>query len=234
MSKRESGAERRARLEEIKKTQKAEQRKRTLLTAGIGLGLGALIIGGTVTAIVIQQGNKVENQPFSSFGVPLAEAGCDDVIDSPTSGGNEHVTEQVAYDTAPPSSGKHNPQWLGYPGGPPRKFYTPDDAPQIESVVHSMEHGHNVLWYLPTASEADLQVLEDLAAKVSDDKDTYKFIVTPWDTSRGGFPEGKTVAMSHWGAETGSLQYCAAVSGEAVDAFVDAHPITDAPETNAP
>jgi hypothetical protein len=234
VSKRETGAERRARLDEIRQSQKAEQRKRTLLTAGIGLGAGVLIIGGAGAFIYFDQQNKPSNRSFSEFGVSASAAGCNDVETSPTSGGNEHVTEPVDYQTSPPSSGPHNPQWLGWPNGPSQQFYATDEAPAVENVVHNLEHGHNVVWYLPTLPQDQVDTLSDLAEKISDDTDTYKFLVVPWDTAKGDFPEGKNIGMSHWGAEEGSIQHCEAVSGEAISAFVDAHPITDAPEPTAP
>ena len=233
MSKRESGAERRERLEAIKKAQKAEERKRTMLTAAIGLGVGVLIIGGTVTAIVVQQGSKAENQPFSSFGVPAVEAGCSDAQSKPGSGSTVHVTKPVQYDTIPASSGEHNPQWVGYPASAVRNFFTVEDTPEIENLVHNLEHGYTIAWYLPTLPQSEIDTLQGLSEKVSSDTDTYKFIVAPWDTSRGEFPDGKSVGFSHWGAEQASIQLCAQVSGEAVDEFVSAHPITDAPEPNA-
>ena len=40
------------------------------------------------------------------------------------------------------------------------------------------------------------------------------------------------VAMSHWGAENGYVQTCGAVSGEAINAFMDSYPYTDSPEPN--
>lgn len=234
MTKRESGAERRARLDEIKKTQKAAQRKRTLLTAGIGLGAGVLILGGAGAYIVADQSNKPSNKSFSEFGVAAADAGCTDVQTSATSGGNEHVTTSVDYATSPPSSGPHNPQWIGYPGGPSQHFFSVDEAPAVENVVHNLEHGHNVVWYLPTLPEDQVDTLRDLADKISDDTDTYKFLVVPWDTSKGDFPEGKNIGMSHWGKTEGSVQHCATVSGEAISSFVDAHPSSDSPEPNTP
>jgi hypothetical protein len=233
VSKRETGAERRARLEEIQKAQKAEQRKRTLLTAGVGLGAGVLIIGGSVAWIAQQQSSKPSNRSFGSFGVPAAEAGCGDVTTKPASGTSDHTNDRVDYDTAPPSFGRHANEWVGYPVGATRNFFTVDDAPGVENVVHNLEHGYNVLWYSPDLPQDQVDVLRDLTEKVVDEPKTYKFITTAWDTSRGEFPDGKKIAMSHWGAENGSVQYCEQVSGEAVGDFVDAHPITDAPEPNA-
>lgn len=230
MSKRESGAQRRERLEAIQKEQKAAQRKRTLLTAGVGLGAGVLIIGGTSFAIWQNEQNKPTNQPLSAFGVPLAGAACSDVETFAESGTNNHTTDPVEYETNPPAFGPHHPQWMD----PQRKFYSTADAPPVERLVHNLEHGYNILWYSPDLPQAEIDDIEVIAEKFGDDPRTHKFIATPRDESRGEFPEGVTVSMSHWGVPEASLQHCEAFSGEAVGEFVDAHPITNAPEPNAP
>jgi hypothetical protein len=77
---------------------------------------------------------------------------------------------------------------------------------------------------------------------VPKDSDRRKFIVSAWDESRGAFPDGKHIALSHWSAKgdgagsagLGHRQLCGQVSGEAVDQFMTQFPFSDAPEPNAP
>ena len=238
MTKREKGADRRERLEAERRAQKAAQRKRNMLTAGIGILAGVLIIGGTAFAIINQEKNKPSNKDFSAFGVSASAAQCTPVEKSKVAGSGEHVgpgtnspnVTKVTYSTVPPTSGQHYPVWLE----PSRHFYSVADAPVVEQAVHNLEHGYNVLWYSPTLSEADISTLEGLADKIGGDSDTRKFIVLPWNTAYGAFPAGKTIGISHWGKTEGSRQLCGQVSGEAIAKFVEDHPSSDSPEPNTP
>jgi hypothetical protein len=136
----------------------------------------------------------------------------------------------VEYATVPPTSGAHYPLWLD----PSTSFYSPEDNPKVEQLVHNLEHGHRVLWYQPTLSEDQQSTLNDLSKRVRADRINSKFIVAPWDDTYGEFPEGATVAMSYWGVEEGAFQFCDDISGEAVQAFVDEFPSSGSPEPNAP
>ena len=71
-----------------------------------------------------------------------------------------------------------------------------------------------------------------------------KFIITPWDTSRGAFPEGKKYALSHWSADVnlqtgqigeqmGKRQFCGGLNVTVVEDFVKAYPWSSAPEPGA-
>ena len=59
----------------------------------------------------------------------------------------QHINapQKIPYDQAPPSYGAHWPNFLQ--GSEIRTFYTPSDRPEIERLVHSLEHGHTILWY---------------------------------------------------------------------------------------
>jgi hypothetical protein len=145
-------------------------------------------------------------------------------------GTDRPTVTQVQYATVPPSSGEHFVQ----PEYPARAFYTAADRPALESLVHNLEHGYTIAWYTsatPQPQVDELKRLADLARK--DDNTAGKFIVSAWDDARGAFPAGRTVALSHWGANNGYRQLCGAVSGAVVKSFVAAHPWRDAPEPNA-
>ena len=154
--------------------------------------------------------------------------------------------EQVTYATAPPAFGNHWNEPDAAPAAFERKFYSPEDRPEVESLVHNLEHGYTVLWYDETVAddEAAVTELRGLAAKFADsDNLRSKFIAVPWTSEDGApFPDSMHVAFSHWsvggdgdpsGEQTGAWQYCSETSGEALDTFMTEYPYTDSPEPEA-
>ena len=152
----------------------------------------------------------------------------------PAEGNAVHVPRgtRLTYPTAPPAYGPH---W-NEPGVAPalgRTFYTAADRPELEALVHNLEHGYTLLWYDDTVDE-DVARAIGAAFEPAD-----KVIVAPWtaaDEARSGrFPAGTHAAMTHWSADQrGVFAYCAAPSGAALARFLDAHPIADSPEPGAP
>jgi hypothetical protein len=233
---------RRARVDEVRAQQRAAERKRSAIFIGGAVLLAVIIIAAA--AIPLYNRWQEENRAISEFGVPAADAGCGEVIDDVAAGVNDHIgpgtnfpdTTRVDYETAPPSSGQHFAVTAGFA----RHFYTPEDTPPVENLVHNLEHGASIVWYDETVDEESVQELEGIANRIS--VDTPKFIVAPWDSEdRGEFPEG-SIAISHWTAApagsaaetpgTGRRQYCEQVSGAAINEFVETFPYTDAPEPN--
>lgn len=224
---------RRARIDELRTQQKSSERKRTFILVGVAVVVGLAIIGAAAVPLI--QRSAESNRAISEFGVAASAAGCGDVIDDPPTGVSDHVgpgslqpqIERVEYDTAPPSAGQHFVGTAGFD----RDFYTRDDAPQLENLVHNLEHGYTIVWYDESVEGAELDTLEALAGRIS--ADTPKFIVTAWDSEdRGEFAEG-SIAISHWSTDAGRRQYCDQVSGEAIADFVEQFPSSDSPEPNA-
>jgi len=244
-TKRSEARDRRAKLEEMRRAQKASERRRNL----IFVVLTAVVALGIIAAAVVPMINKSRqnNKALNEFGVSAAAAQCDPVTNDPvdsathvgpgTGGSNESITH-VNYSTVPPVGGNHflTPQPID------RHFYTGEDRPPIENLVHNLEHGYTILWYDSTVTGDQLTALKDLSSRVPKDSDRRKFIVSAWDESRGAFPDGKHIALSHWSAKgdgagsagLGHRQLCGQVSGEAVDQFMTQFPFSDAPEPNAP
>ena len=234
MANKSAEKDRKARLEELRKQQAGAQRRRTVLLAGAA----AVVVIGLAAAVTTVALRESAARDLGAIGVPVAAAGCDAVTTDATTGGAVHVgpgTDQpnvttVKYATVPPSSGEHFPS----PEYPARTFYAAADRPQLETLVHNLEHGYTVLWYTsatPQAQVDELRRIGELAVK--EPGVNNKFIVSSWDDARGAFPAGKTVALSHWGAKEGHRQLCSAVSGQVVKAFVAGHPSTDSPEPNS-
>ena len=126
-----------------------------------------------------------------------------------------------------------------------RKFYTADDRPEVEYLVHNLEHGYNLLWYDDTiAKDSDkLSAVKAIASKFEGTKLSDKFIALPWTSKDGkAFPKGTHIALTHWSAggdpsdvskQQGIWQYCADPSGEVVTQFTKDYPYTDSPEPQA-
>ena len=222
--------ERRAKVEALKRQQKAAERRKTLsVVAAAGLVAAALI---AIPTVKIMKDRNEKSIPFDQIGVLAAGAQCGDTIVDKTTGSGDHVDTPVKYTTIPPASGPHNGTAVTVNS---RGFYTPQDVPAVEELVHNLEHGYNILWYLPTLDPRAIDSLKQIAEKMRDDAKYRKFIAAPWDPEkRGNFPKGKQIAMSHWGAKEGFRQYCGIVSGEAIENFVKAHPSGDSPEPNTP
>ena len=106
------------------------------------------------------------------------------------------------------------------PGAFTDKFYDADDRPELEALVHNLEHGYTILWYDETIADDAGQVSEIKAiAKKFDLDDTnfrLKFIAAPWTSERRGrrrrsptastsrSPTGRATTQS----STGVWQYC--------------------------
>jgi hypothetical protein len=225
--------DRRARVEEMRRQQKAAERRKSLLLIGTAVVVALAIIAVPVWLEVDRRANDPAKRAIASFGVAAGEASCDAVIDDPASGEADHVQPgtRIEYATVPPTSGRHYPAPAAVGD---RGFYTVQDRPAIEQLVHNLEHGYTVLWYSPELEGEQLEEIEGLATRLSGDQTYRKFIASAWDESYGAFPEGKAVALSHLSRGTGHRQFCGQLSGAEVEAFMKAYPASDSPEPNAP
>ena len=235
---------RKERVAEVKKAQRSRER-RTVLMIVAACSVLVLLLAGVITYGIIDARRNHPDNLILALGTPAASASCDAVTTDAATGNADHVgpgtnrtdVSKVQYSTVPPTSGSHFVQ----PVLDGRQFYSSADTPAVETLVHNLEHGYTVLWYLPSeesARSADLKELATLGNKVAPSQG--KFIVAPWNESYGQFPSGKKYALSHWSATTtasgqvtaqsGHRQLCGDLSGEAVMAFVTQFPKSDAPE----
>ena len=235
---------RKARVAEVKKAQQSRER-RTVLIIVAACSVLVLILGAVITYGILDARKNQPDNLIVGLGTPAASASCDAVTTDAASGNSVHVgpgtnrtdVSKVQYSTVPPTSGSHFVQ----PVLDGRQFYSSADTPAVETLVHNLEHGYTVLWYLPSeeaARSSQLQELASLGNKLAPSQ--AKFIVAPWNEAYGAFPSGKKYALSHWSATTeasgkvtaqsGHRQLCGDLSGEAVKNFVTQFPRTDAPE----
>jgi hypothetical protein len=217
------------------------------------------VIIGVVVFKVVQQNredSRLAKAALTDIGADASAAGCTTVSEKDGTGMQQHVTTPVIYETVPPSFGPHNPT----PADQGVHFYTADDRPQLEVLVHNLEHGWTIVWYDETAAKdsSELNVLEQTAKKFdghgSDPR--YDVIFAPWKSSDGEgqpIPDGKHIAFTHWSIHQptfdpnawkghnasngdpaipswGVSQYCSTFSGGALDTFMKKYPYDDSPE----
>ena len=239
-------AGRRAVVEQMRREQQAAERRKTFLLIGAAVLVGALIIGTAVWQLLREQ--RADGRELAAIGVPASEAGCQDVETEAAEGQTDHrpTGERIAYPTTPPAIGPH---WANFlTPAEVRTFYTAEDRPEVERLVHSLEHGWTILWYDESIADDATAIadLEAVAEKFPDTDDPeQKILVAPWTSSDTGdaFPDGTGLAFTHWSlggtngnpeGARGVWQYCREVSGEAVGDFMADYPSTDSPEAGAP
>lgn len=236
------GNDRRERLEQLEKERKAAERKRTLLFVTVIGVIAAIIIGATGWSLWQdnQREAEIADRNLDEFGLAAGEASCDEPQESDATGNNEHIAEgNIDYAQAPPASGPHRPNWVQLA----RPFYATEDRPELEQLVHNLEHGYTILWYDESIADDDaaLQEIQDLSRKFSDDTLDSAFIAAPWKAEdaedEGEFPDDKHIALTRWYADPetredqkGITQYCGQLSGEVVEQFMADYPQEAAPE----
>ena len=228
---------RRAIAEQLRKDQQRKERRRSLLILGACVLVVVALLGSAVFVYVKDQRaeSKAEGTPLAELGVSSSAAGCDPVAKADATGSGDHIDTgtPIPYPDAPPAFGQHWPNFLQ--GSEIRSFYTTQDRPELERLVHSLEHGYTILWYDDTVKPGS-QAYKTVQS-IADKFDGY-FMAAPWTPEDGeAFPSGKHLALTHWTGpekQQGITQYCAATSGAVVKKFMDDYPAKNAPEPDAP
>jgi hypothetical protein len=231
-------------IDKIRTKQKSAETRRGFMIVGVCIVIAVLIVGAAAFQPIKDWWDKRQFNDLAIAEVGSAASACGEITTKKAQGNNEHVpsSQQVTYDDAPPAFGAHWNEAGLAPAPMERKLYT-DDRPELESLVHNLEHGYTILWYDDTIAGDDDQMLElrALADKLAGtDNFRTKFIAAPWTSADGkAFPDGKHVALTHWSkgegedGQVGVWQYCDSVSGEALNDFMVEYPYMDSPEPNA-
>jgi len=252
VAKKPAKSDRQAVIEEIRRKQKGAERRRGFAILGVCLTIALVIVLAAAYRPVKSWWDlrKFEDVKLSEIGAPASA--CQDITTKKADGNQEHVDQGVPVDyaDAPPAFGAHwNVQGIA-PAPMNRKFYTENDRPALEALVHNLEHGYTILWYDETAADDGdtMSVIEGLSDKFRADPDNLrsKFIAAPWtseDENGKDFPKGQHIALSHWSVggagetdpekQLGAWQYCSEPSGEAVEDFMLEYPYMDSPEPDA-
>jgi hypothetical protein len=180
----EKEARRQARLEQEETERRAAARKRRVQIVA-GALLAAILIAGGVIALTSGGGDGGSAQPGDppTTDVKLPEVGEPDldkaaelagctVTHPPDEGrGHEEKTFTAAdYDTNPPTSGTHFPQWAQ------DGIYTEDTVPQVGELVHTLEHGRINVQYKPGTPP---RVVEQLEAFLAESDGGYHMLLYP-------------------------------------------------------
>jgi hypothetical protein len=242
--------DRKAVIEEMRKKQKSADRRRgtVIVTVCVLVALG--LIAAAAVPILIDKWNDRELDGTALKDIGAAASVCQKATTKKADGNQQHVpvNTPVDYADAPPAFGAHWNEAGVAPAPFGRKFYTADDRPALESLVHNLEHGYTILWYDETIADdgAALDNIEAISRKFGESNFRDKFIAAPWtskDENGAKFPKGQHVAFTHWSAggngvtdatkQVGAFQYCSDVSGAALATFMDTYPYTDSPEPDA-
>jgi hypothetical protein len=238
MAKPSTKRDRRAIVEQMRREQKQKERRRTVVVITICVVVAVVIVGAAVVPLLRQ--HNLTKGPLGQLGVDANAAGCLPVQKRPATGNQEHrpVGTHIDYAESPPAFGPHWPT----PAPFSRKFYTAQDRPELEYLVHNLEHGYTLLWYDPTiAGNKDrLAEVKAIAATFEGNRPSDKFIAVPWTAKDGKpFPRGTHLALTHWSAggqpgdvskQKGVWEYCGKPSGAVVQSFMSDYPYTDSPE----
>ncbi|MGQ4385104.1 DUF3105 domain-containing protein [Streptomyces sp. SAS_270] len=154
-AKNSTSAERKARIEEMRRAEASRERRNRILTIGASVVVVVgLVVGGVV---LVQSQSDKDSASSDSKASGHFVTGKDGVKTWKGTLGRTHVTKTVDYPMEPPVGGNHNPVWMNCNGD----VYT--KAIKNMNAVHSLEHGAVWVTYNSKASDADVKAL---AAKV--------------------------------------------------------------------
>ncbi|MFE7837415.1 DUF3105 domain-containing protein [Streptomyces sp. NPDC057474] len=177
-----SSAERKARIEAMRRAERSRERRNRILTIGASvLIVAGLVVGGTVLIRSQSDDSDSSSTASDSKSTGKWETGSDGVKTWSTKLAQNHVTKTVKYAMEPPVGGDHNPVWQNCNGD----VY--DKAIKNENAVHSLEHGAVWVTYNSKASDADVKAL---AEKV---KKTPYTLMSPVDDQKD------PIMLSAWG-----------------------------------
>lgn len=244
-------SDRQAVIDKMRKQQKGAEKRRGFAIVGVCVLVGVLMIGAAAWKPITDwwDGRQLDDVAVSDIGGAAADV-CQEITTKKADGNQNHVPTgtPVEYTTAPPAFGAHWNEAGVAPAPFERKLYSTDDRPELESLVHNLEHGYTILWYDETIADDDAAMddIEAIAEKydTSDDNMRDKFIAVPWTSEDGdAFPDDQHIAFTHWSIggegetdttkQVGAFQYCSEPSGEALQEFMKEYPYFDSPEPNA-
>ncbi|MEU0680177.1 MULTISPECIES: DUF3105 domain-containing protein [Streptomyces] len=176
-SKKQAAAERKAKIEAMRRAERARERRNRVIT----ITISSVIVAGLVGwgAYAINSANEKEEQQAAAAKKPVRGEKTWDARKL----GRNHVKGTVDYPMNPAVGGDHNQAWMTCDG----TVYTKPIA--NENAVHSLEHGAVWVTYNDKATDADVKTLSDKVSK------TPYTLMSPNKTQSG------TITLSAWGTQ---------------------------------
>ncbi|MDO0932620.1 DUF3105 domain-containing protein [Streptomyces sp. DG2A-72] len=177
-AKKSSSAERKARIEEMRRAERARERRSRILTITASV---VVVAGLAVGGVVLVQSQSDDDAKASDSSTGKFVTGKDGVKTWDGKLSRTHVTKDVSYPMEPPVGGDHNQVWMNCNGD----VYTKE----LNNVnaVHSLEHGAVWVTYTSKAAKKDVDAL---AAKV---KQTPYTLMSPDEKQKD------PIMLSAWG-----------------------------------
>ncbi|MFD3333263.1 DUF3105 domain-containing protein [Streptomyces sp. NPDC058700] len=174
---RSANADRRARIEEMRRAEQARERRNRLITIGVS---GVVVLGlvGFGTFVLMKKSDEQDRKDAAAKAPITAEKSWD-----AAKLGRNHVETAVKYEMKPPVGGDHHPAWMNCDGVVYKKA-----IPEV-NAVHSLEHGAVWVTYSKKAAAADVKSLEEKVGK------TKYTLMSPVDDQAGG------IMLSAWGKQ---------------------------------
>ncbi|MCX5263135.1 DUF3105 domain-containing protein [Streptomyces sp. NBC_00199] len=176
-SKKAAPASRKDRIEEMRRAERARERRNRILTVTLSGVIVAALVGWG--AYAIDDANEREEQKAAAAEKPVPG---EKTWDAKKLGRN-HVATAVTYPMQPPVGGDHHQAWMTCDG----TVYT--EAIANENAVHSLEHGAVWVTYNDRAAAADVKTLADRV-----DRTPYT-LMSPVESQAG------TITLSAWGRQ---------------------------------
>ncbi|MGW5324491.1 DUF3105 domain-containing protein [Streptomyces sp. NPDC004014] len=183
-AKNSSAAARKARVEEMRRAERARARRNRVIAIAASVVVVAGLAVGGVVLVNSQSGKKdaaASEDAKNAGDSGHFTTGADGVRTWSGKLSRTHVTSKVSYPMHPPVGGNHNPVWLNCNGD----VYT--EPVQDENAVHALEHGAVWVTYTKKAGKADVDAL---AAKV---KKTPYSLMSPYEN------QAAPLILSAWG-----------------------------------
>ncbi|MFF5482351.1 DUF3105 domain-containing protein [Streptomyces sp. NPDC012935] len=180
-AKNKSNTARQARIEEMRRAERARERRNRILTitASVVVVVG-LVAAGVVLVRSQSDADKDEAQPSDKVPGKFV-TGKDGVRTWNTKLSSTHVETSVGYPMEPPVGGDHHRAWMNCNGD----VY--DKELRKENAVHSLEHGAVWVTYTSKASKADVEAL------------TTKVKQTPYTLMSPDEKQQDPIMLSAWG-----------------------------------
>ncbi|MFJ9027359.1 DUF3105 domain-containing protein [Streptomyces sp. NPDC102274] len=177
MASKSQSAERKARIEEMRRVERArERRSRVITITASAVVVAALVAGG---AYLLNKESDKKEQEQAAAEAPMKDEKSWDAKKL----GRNHVTEAVSYPMTPPVGGDHNQVWMNCQGDVYKEA-----IPDV-NAVHSLEHGAVWVTYNDKASDADVKALGEKVGK------TPYSMMSPLKNQSGA------IMLSAWGKQ---------------------------------